>query len=278
MGLFDGCLIASDVDGTLEANGYLNPENLKQIEFFVKEGGKFSLASGRSAGALIHVAKKLKGVAASVSANGSLIYDFQNKCIVSQHLLPKKDYDFARFLMEETDVGIEVHAGLNVLAVRQTKETKEHQIHEKLEVLEVSLEEAFKYDWNKVLFACKNKKQQQALARLAKEQNCKCDFVNSCAELNGRTDYYFEQLPKGVSKIAALRELSEIFKIEKGGLFAIGDYYNDLEMLKGADISAVPDDSPEDIKLYADYLTCSCNDGAVADFIKYLTRKRLKEI
>ncbi len=273
MGIFDGCLLASDVDGTLEANGYLNPKNAEKIEFFINEGGYFSLSSGRSAGALIHVAKKLDRVSPSVCCNGSVIYDFEKNIIAAQSLLSKEDYRLARILMEETDVGIEVHSGLNVLAVRQTKETLAHQHHEGLEVRDVSLEEALGYDWNKVLYTCKTKEQQTALYNFVGEKSFDCDFATTCADLEGRVDYYLEQLPKGVSKISGLKRLCEILKIEKGKLFAIGDYYNDLEMLKGADISAVPKDSPEDIKKYADYLTVPCDDGAVADFINYLTQR-----
>ena len=54
----------------------------------------------------------------------------------------------------------------------------------------------------------------------------------------------------------------------------MGDYYNDLEMIKKADVSAVPEDAPEDIKAYADFIAGSCEDGAVADFIDYLTKLR----
>lgn len=52
----------------------------------------------------------------------------------------------------------------------------------------------------------------------------------------------------------------------------IGDFYNDIEMLKNADICAVPQGSPEEIKALADFVAVSCKDGAVADFIDYLTK------
>ena len=61
---------------------------------------------------------------------------------------------------------------------------------------------------------------------------------------------------------------------DRGCLFAMGDYYNDLEMIKKADISAVPLGTPDDIRQYADYETVRCEDGAVADFIDYLAKKK----
>ena len=45
-------------------------------------------------------------------------------------------------------------------------------------------------------------------------------------------------------------------------------------MIKKADISAVPADTPEDIKAHADFIAGSCEDGAVADFIDYLASIR----
>ena len=45
-------------------------------------------------------------------------------------------------------------------------------------------------------------------------------------------------------------------------------------MIKKADISAVPLGTPDDIRQYADYETVRCEDGAVADFIDYLAKKK----
>ena len=72
-------------------------------------------------------------------------------------------------------------------------------------------------------------------------------------------------------RFSTLEKLCAIAGIKKGGLFAIGDYYNDLEMIKNADVSAVTADTPDDIKQYADFIAGSCRDGAVADFIDYLS-------
>ena len=53
MGLFDGCLLACDIDGTLLINDFMPQQNIEKIKYFVSEGGKFSLATGRTAGAVI---------------------------------------------------------------------------------------------------------------------------------------------------------------------------------------------------------------------------------
>lgn len=52
MGLFSDCLFGCDIDGTLLANGVINPHNIEKIEYFISEGGHFSLSTGRTVGAV----------------------------------------------------------------------------------------------------------------------------------------------------------------------------------------------------------------------------------
>ncbi|NLA86727.1 MAG: HAD hydrolase family protein, partial [Clostridiales bacterium] len=53
-------------------------------------------------------------------------------------------------------------------------------------------------------------------------------------------------------------------------IMAIGDYYNDLELIETAAVGAVPAGAPDDLKQCADLVVCSCENGAVADFIEYI--------
>ena len=36
MGLFSDCLFGCDIDGTLLADGFINPRNIEKIEYFYK--------------------------------------------------------------------------------------------------------------------------------------------------------------------------------------------------------------------------------------------------
>ena len=50
MGKFSGVFLYSDFDGTLSGDGKtVSPENLEAIRYFQREGGRFSMASGRPA-------------------------------------------------------------------------------------------------------------------------------------------------------------------------------------------------------------------------------------
>ncbi len=275
MGLFTGCLLASDIDGTLMASGYINPRNIKKIEYFMSEGGYFSLSTGRTAGAVSPVTEQLKRFSPSVVANGCMIYDFSNNSVLYEKVLPPSSLTIIKKVLEiGGDIGIEAHNGPIVLDIKSTDETLAHQEYEKLETIACSYEDAYKYSLNKLLFTFSNEQERTKYKEIIGNAPAGTVFLDTVAEIDGRKRYYYELLPKGVSKALALDKLTEILKIDKGSLFAIGDYYNDLEMIKKADIGAVTKDTPDDIKAYADFIAGSCEDGAVADFIDYLTEKR----
>lgn len=272
MGLFSGCLFACDIDGTLMINGVINPRNIEKVKFFTDEGGHFSISTGRSVGAVAPVLDKIKHISPSVVANGCMIYDYENKKIIEQLFLPAADYRLAKKVLDlGLDVGVEVHSGEKVLTLHENAETRDHQKYEWLESASVSFEEAAGYRWNKVVYLFSSRHDLEEVKRMLSDEPSGSDFSVTSAVLYGRKRDYYEQFPKGVSKASALDSLCRILEVKKGGFFAMGDYYNDLEMIKKADISAVPADSPQEIAACADFRAGKCEDGAVADFIDYLT-------
>lgn len=275
MGLFSGCLLACDIDGTLLINGVINPRNIEKIEYFMSEGGYFSLSTGRTVGAVGPVLSKLKRVSPSIVSNGCMIYDYENKKVLDELFIPKNDYYIVKKVVDMgLNVGIEIHSGDKVLTVFKNEETDVHQKYEWLESTAVSYDEATRYKWNKVVMMFEDENSLNSVKKMIEQEKTESAFVDTSAVIVGKRRKYYEQFPFGVSKASALKKLCKILNVEKGGLFAIGDYYNDLEMIKTADISAVPSGTPEDVEMYADYTACSCEDGAVADFIDYLAKKK----
>ncbi|MBR7133605.1 MAG: Cof-type HAD-IIB family hydrolase [Clostridia bacterium] len=271
MGIFSGCLLASDIDGTLMNNGYINPKNIERIKYFVENGGCFVLCTGRSLGAINMVIEKIDCISYAIVLNGCAIYDFNKNKPVFENFVPEKDYKIAEHVIQSgINVGIEAHVSGEVFNLKVTQETIDHQAYEWLKSKDVSFKEACKYKWNKVLYAFDNAEDAEKIKKLISEQKTDCFFLDTCAVIDGHLRNYYEQLPKGVSKDKALLQLAKLLGIKRERVFAAGDYFNDIEMLKTAHVSAVPMDSPDEVKQCADYLTVSCDDGAVADFIDYL--------
>ncbi len=274
MSVFKGCLLACDIDGTLMVNGFIPKRSIEKIEYFVKNGGTFALATGRSVGAVSMVLEKIKGIGPSVVANGCMIYDFQKNEIIKENIVTKDAHNTVREVFEKfPTVGIELHSGGKVYVLRENSEIKDHENYERLDSSLIDINSAFSIKWNKVLFAAENFETYTQLKSFLENNMSGNVVLPTTAFIDNRMRHYLEVLPQEISKASALDELCRILNIKKGHYYAIGDYYNDLEMIIQSDIGAVPIDSPEDIKEKADFITGTAESGAVADFIDYLTEK-----
>lgn len=80
---------------------------------------------------------------------------------------------------------------------------------------------------------------------------------------------YLEIVPKGVNKGTAVDALCRHYGIERSNVLAIGDYYNDIDMLKIVGVPVTVRNAPDDIKAVARYVTENdCNNSAVAEALK----------
>ncbi|MDO4608020.1 MAG: HAD-IIB family hydrolase [Clostridia bacterium] len=277
MGLFDGCLLACDIDGTLLLSDYLPQCNLDKIKYFVSEGGAFSLATGRTAGAISTVTSRIPNIAPSIVANGSMIYDIQNDKALYEIFLPDEDKCIVKAVLDSCKtVGIEIHSGKQVLVVNQNQETIDHENYENLTALTLDYEAALGYNWNKVLYLFSNQDEANNVKQIISNIKHNSQFIDTSAVIDGRRRYYYEHVPKNISKASSLKLLCEILNIKKGCCFSIGDYYNDLEMIATADVGAALVDSPDAVKAAATTVVCEAKNGAVADFIDYLTERKNK--
>lgn len=277
MGIFDGCLLASDIDGTLLLSDYLPQKNIEKIEYFIREGGAFALATGRTAGAVSSVTSRIKNLSPSIVANGSVIYDFNNDVAIYEQFVPREDRYIVKKVLEGcSTVGIEIHSGKKVLVANCNQETIDHEKYENLTAISLDYEAALGYNWNKVLYLFSNKEEADTVKKIIADCRHNSQFVDTTAIIDGRRRYYYEHVPKNISKASTLKTLCEKLNIKTGCCYAIGDYFNDLEMIKTADIGAALVDSPKEVKAVADTVVCEAKNGAVAEFIDYLTERKLK--
>lgn len=271
MKLFENCLLACDIDGTLETSGEISPRSIEKIGYFIDEGGSFSLATGRSLGALGHILTRIDRIAPSVVLNGALIYDFGGERTLLEKTVPPADLRIADEVFRRfPEVGIELHCGARVMILQTNSEIEDHVRYEHLDSAPIRPEELYHFSYNKILYAASDVTALEAVRSYAATVPHHSDFRDTAAYLGGKKRPYLEQLPAGISKATALRELCGILGIRKGGYFAIGDYYNDLEMVLDADIGCFTAEAPEELRVQADFVAGRALDGAVADFIEHL--------
>ena len=84
------------------------------------------------------------------------------------------------------------------------------------------------------------------------------------------SDIFLELVPKGVNKGVALERLSAVLGVSLSDLIAIGDNYNDVEMLRLAGTSVAMGNAPEDIQRMATLVTKTNNEDGVAYALEHL--------
>ncbi len=259
---FETILLVSDIDGTLIDSRYQIPQrNREAIQRFMEQGGGFAIATGRSWESVEKCLSGLRVNRPCVLANGGLLYDMERHQPVSAQALPPEAKKYAeRFLEHFPTAGVEVFTDTDVWVLRENDITRAHMQHEGIG-FRTGRPDDIQAPWCKVLVASREQKEIMAYT---KEMGTKgVRFVAS-------SDRYWEMLPEGADKGSGITRLAELYGYPMERVAAIGDYYNDLEMLQTAGITAVPENAPGELRQYADVVVCHCCDGAVADFVEFL--------
>ncbi|MBQ5749083.1 MAG: HAD hydrolase family protein, partial [Oscillospiraceae bacterium] len=119
----------------------------------------------------------------------------------------------------------------------------------------------------KILFGCEHEdgiRQIEALLRTHRRAD-EFDFIRSERTL-------FEILPKGITKGTSVTKLCEYLKLERRHVLAIGDYNNDVPMLRAAGVGIAVQNACREALEAADHITVSNEEHALARVICDLER------
>jgi len=262
MGIFDGYLLVSDIDDTLYYKGKIPPVNLEAIEYFKSEGGTFTIATGRGIKIAKQICKEARVNAPVITTNGGVIYDGEQDKILHATYLS----DAACELIKEAvrrypRLGGLVTVDDEVLTLNDTPDVKAVRIYDKVDYIPI---DSSNKKWQKMLYILNDIDHLREIKEyLEKVKLPEIRYVESAPN-------FFEVLPEGINKATNFEKLRELIPKKIDKIFAIGDYYNDKEMVLAADIGAVTAESPDDLKALADYVSAGVTEGAVAHFIYYL--------
>ena len=270
MTLFEDILLTVDFDRTLtDPHGKIPPRNFQAIEYFMANGGTFTVNTGRSAVTFHDYLELIPHNAPFLMYNGSAAY-------AHGELTQIKPIDLDVWEVLDTVHRLVPDLNLEVQGVNK------HYLVEPHPDL-VALYEACRWQYTYAtrdldmrpfikfsLFGTPSKPEVANLyLRTPEEQRRFQEVEQTILELYGdKVDVYYaapriiDVHAKGVSKIAAARTLQA--NLGKKLLVCVGDAENDIPMLDGADHAFCPADGRV-ANLYN--TVCPCAQGAVADVI-----------
>ncbi len=263
MAKFDGILICTDLDGTLIGSDHtISKENLDAIEYFKSEGGSFTFVTGRvplTTGALCATVRPNVPIGC---INGGAIFDHEKKEYVWLQALPAEAVSVIDFVAENMpDMGIQANTASNIYFSRNNSATEYFRQRTGFPNNEKhyrDLDEPI----SKVLFLSMDNGRILELIELLKTHPDydKYDFIRSEATL-------YELLPKGNSKGGVMTRLAKYLGIDMNKTVAVGDYENDVSMLRAAKLGIAVANACDAAKAAADMITVSNDEHAIAKII-----------
>lgn len=265
-----GWLIASDIDGTINnKRRKLVQRNYDAVHKFIDDyGGNFTLASGRAPESMRKHFKRLDiADGKAIVINGAGIYDFAEEKMVWSSPLNEHCIDMVRKTAKKYPyLAFQVITDKTVMLFRPTVAARILAINARLPVkYYYNFYKMPKDNWYKVIFT-----------GFPTELKLVSKFIESMSNTTENLMFSsvcsYEMVNEDTNKGKAVLKLAELLGIKKENTAAIGDYFNDYEMLKQVGLPACCGQAPKGMKKIAKLVTCHCNNGAVADLIEYIIK------
>jgi len=262
---FDGYLFVSDMDATLLNDDFkVSKENQDAIMYFINNGGKFTIASGRMVAAAGAYYPQTHINAPAVLHNGAKLYDFENNRVLFEKFIEENRKQIIRKVYNNIiDVGIEIYANEIVYVYRSCKETARFKNRD-YDVVYSLPEEIWNENWIKVLLIADKEKLN------AYERDYRENYDSGYCVRSG--DKYLDIMANGVSKGLGIKKLSELLGIKKDKIIAVGDNMNDISMFDYADISFAVENAEPAVKAAAKYRTVHYSRHAIAAIVEFMEK------
>ena len=263
MGKFDGILFCTDLDGTLLKNDKtISDQNKEAIEFFKREGGLFTFVTGRMPYYSLEAYRAVAPNAPFGCVNGSGVYDGEAQKYVWTLEMSKNAIEIVALIDERLP-----SVGVQIVTFEKTFFLKENRTTEIFRQLTGIPNDACTYDSlppsiAKVVFCVEHEEEIRAIEETLKSHPLASEFQFIRSE-----SLLCEILPKGIHKGVALAKLTEHLGIDPAKTIAIGDYDNDVGMLKTAGLGIAVSNASKAALEAADLVTVSNEEHALAKVI-----------
>lgn len=273
---FENWLVVSDIDGTLNNKFRKLPKrNYDAIKKFTSLGGNFTLASGRMISSLKRNYDRVPANQPAVIVNGAGVYDYRREKLLWKQTIGPKGREFVREISElfnnhghSVDVGIFFDD--YVYIVKNGLLSRGQMYFDKSHYQVTHIDNVPEEGWMKVIFWSNPLTINELQKYIDKNENPDANFMASSL-------WSLEMLQKDTHKGTGIMWLANQIGIERSHIAAIGDYYNDWDMLKTVGLPACAGQAPKPIHEICKYEACHCNHGCVGDLLEYIMSGRAED-
>ena len=256
-------LVVADLDGTARSRRFgITPGVRRAIAESRARGVRVCIATGRMWRSAAPWVQSLGANAPVILYNGGRLFDFDGGRILFDRRLPAESTRQALTVIRR-DPAVQPHLFLNdhVYVERRHPLTEAYTEEDGLEYDVVSaFEPLLNDDAHKILVAG-DPERLEALGGAAHRAGLSAHVVRS-------EETKLEFLPPGVSKRTALHVLLEALGVEARAVIAVGDGWNDLEMIEAAGLGIAMGDAPEGVRARADHVCGTADDEGFREVLE----------
>ncbi len=249
---YSGIFLCSDFDGTLTHNGQIPQKNIDAIKYFSKNGGIFSVVSGRNITFLKKFSDALCLNSYVACLNGSEIYHMPTDTLVHQVCLPDDACEKITMAISAlkfiSDIHVFTDSGNLITDGNSEEHINEVRSHFSVPVRKLLIHNSFPFTDEEV-----------AIVK---------DIFGDGYVIARSWDRGLEISNAASHKGTAARKMADM--VGAHTLICVGNYENDILLLQSADIGYAVDGSLPSLQAAATRTTVSAEDGAIAAIVEEL--------
>lgn len=250
-------LVALDVDGTLINDEYRITERTSAtIREVSRQGARIVLCTGRAPASTLPLLSELGLEGAVITHNGAATVDSSGPELLHQYAFETDRVERLIEFCRAEGVHLDVNSTFSLYVEQLSEEAREAYRKFYIEPILVEDLRQVREPLVKITMYAGKDVLDRLLAAWPEIGDPMLRPIRS-------DEYFIDLMHVQASKGNALKALAESWGIAPEGIIAIGNYYNDLDMLQYAGIGIAMGNAPDDVKKSADFVTATNNEDGV---------------
>ncbi|MCZ8512115.1 Cof-type HAD-IIB family hydrolase [Paenibacillus filicis] len=251
-------IIALDVDGTLLNDRYeLTSGTVESVRMAHDAGARIVLCTGRGPANAIPVLEQMKLDGVLITHNGAVTVETPSRRLLHQISFQVAELESLTVYCRERQVHFDVCTAWEMYAEGIGEEAK--AMYAKFMLTPHIVPDVLRHAEPLVKFTLFGSEEQ--MDRVEADIPA-LELPPSLTAIRSGV-HFIDVMPAAASKGEALKELAALWGVDRSAVVAMGNYYNDVDMIRFAGLGIAMDNSPEDVKKAADAVVPSNNEEGV---------------